>query len=170
MTHPLLEGLDEADKEQLAFELADKIRQILNATPKSEPKQVIPLAPDGGPSSNAHLTLKTSMYPTRRVFLKTLPNKPTAVIRSRDFNKDLHEPAPDLLVRKRAKTSEEALPMTAKGVPKMSEYTREELLPMTIPVLKALPEVAYMTEIPDVKNLLVEAILSVREQFQGTPE
>lgn len=135
-------------------------------------------AADGGPRSNAHLTLKTHMLATMEVRLKNLPGKPVALITRSRYDPDLHEKVD--VRRKRSQLDD-----TDQGegdvhvdadegddapeIPaiKVGKEKRDQLLTMTIPMLRAMPEVAVMAEVPDKKEQLVDAILKMRDALMG---
>lgn len=161
--------LTEEQKNALAVELRQQLLDLtrkmdqlgISATDRS-PKPV--RAPDGGPVSNAHKYLRTQLVQTVEVKLKH-HNGARAVIRKVDFDPELHE---KVVHKQRVRTRLEDKPVAIDGPAiKVGHETRDELLTMTIPMLRALPEAALLKDAPDRKEELVDAVLTLRESLSG---
>jgi len=122
-------------------------------------------APDGAATSSAHTFLKPVMLSTRTVRFRSGPSKgEEAIISATDFDPDLHETVGEVRVRRQLSKDDEDEAPTKKL--EVSTHTHEELLTMTVPVLKQLPEIASLPPdtVPDKKAELVKIILKIRAQ------
>src|SRR5688572_27780232 len=118
-----------------------------------------PRSPDGGAVSFAHYHLTPTSVPTMRVKLRKVPNSDEAIIARSAFDPEKHE---SLEVRARRVVGSAAAPKAAAAG---SNLTRDELLTMTVPVLRTQPELRGVpdTEIPDKKADIVALIVSRRD-------
>ena len=153
--------MNEAERQEMAraaFKTIQQAQRVLEGLgiPLEDKKPEPIKAPDGGPTSKAHTFIKPKVLPTRRIKFKD--SGEVAVINSRDFDPDYHEPCDK---RERTRLDEDVNP---EPRPKFGTEDRDVLLTMTVPSLQAMPEVKYIEgEVPDKKGPLVEAIIQVRD-------
>lgn len=125
-------------------------------------------APDGGAMSDAHKFLNVKHAKTIRVRYKNVKGSDEAIIRADLFDPKLHEPLEPVRTPRAIPTASAGRqPRTLGHEVQVSAHTRDELLTMTIPNLRTLPEVQTGMEanaIPEKKGALVDAILKVREE------
>lgn len=130
-------------------------------------------APDGAAISNAHQFMSPKFVKTMRVRFKNVANCDEAIIRHDQFDPEKHEVIEQPRAPRAIKPVGEGKgSKRAKGFA-VSEHTRDELLTMTIPALRLLPEVRSGMDadaIPDKKADLVDAILRVREEAGALTE
>lgn len=163
--------LTESQKNELAIELRNQVLELTQKMDQLGISLVDPTpkptkAPDGGPVSSAHKYLRTQLVQTMEVTLKH-QNGARAIIRRVDFDDELHE---KVIPNKRVRTRRgDVVSAPDLDVPtmKLGKETRDELLTMTVPLLRALPESSLLEEVPDRKEELVEAILTLRAGLVG---
>lgn len=171
-------GMTAADKEAQIAELDSLIK---NATKRLESLGAVPsktgktkTAPDGGPSNNHHVRLRTQLNKTIEVKLKEFDGE-LAIIKASNFDPDLHELVETSATRTRTRpklaggSAKEEKPVMTEPQIVPGLQTRDELLTLTMKVLGKMPEVAALPadEIPSQKEELVEAILSVRAKLKA---
>lgn len=121
-------------------------------------------APDGGPISGAHAVLPVTLTPTTEVYLLDQSGQPMldvgiVEINSSDFDETKHR-----LVEKRRHRSADVVEQEQVVTPqvKLGTSSLNDLLSMTMDLLRSQPEVALLTEIPKDKTSLAHAILAAR--------
>jgi hypothetical protein len=169
-------SLSPVDKERLineALQANENSKQILAMLGyTSAPKKADPQAkaPDGGPVSNAHMYMKTTMLPTMEVYRLDEEGEPMKdvgpiVINRSSFDEDLHEKI--VVEPRRRRRTKTAAPKQLPDDVRLGSQSREQMLTMTMPLLRALPEAGLLAEVPNIKADLVEAILAVRETYSA---
>ena len=142
------------EKKQIGADLRAQIASLMKTAeqlgiPLSEEKEP-EKAPDGGPTSKAHLFIKTRINPLRRV--RRLEDGAVCLIASRSFDPGLHEAVEEKTPRKPTRIESN-----------FGDQPKEDLLTMTVARLRELPEVEHIEDVPKTKKELVDAILEVRE-------
>lgn len=157
--------LTEEQKTELANDIRTQMRELdrkleaLGIPPELPPKGRNLKEPDGGPVST--FRPNATLVPTVEVTMKNLPGNPRAIINQSDFQADEHEKV-EKPKRPRGELETPSKPLVK---PQLGTQTRDQLLVLTVPALKELPEVKYIKGVvPENKQELVEAILAVRAQ------
>lgn len=126
-------------------------------------------SPDGGAVSNAHQFIAPKYCKTVRVRFKD-GSADEAIIRQERFDDALHEMLDQGRAPRAIKAPSGATKSKGHDVV-CSNHTREEMMVMTIPTLRLLPEVRTGMDadaIPDKKSDLVDAIMRIRGKHAVT--
>lgn len=152
-------------------EISAKLGQlgIKNDTPR--PRK----SPDGGAVSDAHQFMHATLVKTMRVRLRNVKGSDEAIIAAAHFDPAKHEKLDTERAPRKIPVDDtpEKGGRAARGNVSVSKHTRDEMLTMTVPHLRGLPEVTTgmnPDEIPDKKGPLVDAILAVREGVSAATE
>lgn len=123
-----------------------------------QPKKALK-SPDGGPVSDAHTFLKPHLTPTVHVIIKESGEE--AHIRPDDFDSALHD---KIKAERRARKVQDPGVAEGEETTASSGLTRDNLLTLTVPVLRTQPELSGIPVegLPDKKVELVDLILRRR--------
>lgn len=146
----------------------DRINKTLEALGLNEKAPQPKRAADGGPSSEAHIHLTPKLIPTMLVIGKDSRGKDREItIAQHAFDPTRHRRIDEPEAPKSRKPREiEDEDGDEESEAQVSDHDHDELLTMTVPVLRALPEVTWFEsqggEIPKKKAQLVDLIMDVR--------
>jgi hypothetical protein len=155
----------QADRDQLIRELLAKQADIqatlsslgIAPTPKEDRSKP---ALDGGPRSDAHRYLKTTIFPLISVFRPDADGNMVPV----KIRKEQFDPTTMKMANEEEQPKRQRRTVEKKDIIDVTDLTREELLVLPVSQLRAQPEVKHIDgELPDKKVDLVDEIMAVRE-------
>jgi len=155
----------QADRDQIIRELMAQQADIqaklssLGIVPAPSEDRSKP-ALDGGPRSDAHRYLKTTVFPLISVFRPDANGNMVPV----KIRKEKFDPATMKMANEEEQPKRQRRTVEKKATPEVTDLTREELLVLPVSQLRAQPEVKHIDgELPDKKVDLVDEIMAVRE-------